>query len=352
MKKFILSVSKSWKTCVECCGNAFETLALRRGELMERGAMIVTDERVFRLYGADLKFFLGGVPVFAMKAGERYKNEKTLFSLLRAMEEAGLGRQSVLIGLGGGVVGDVGGLAAGLYMRGVEFDLVPTTLLAQADAALGGKTAVDFCGVKNLIGGFFEPRKILIDGNFLSSLPGREIRSGLGEMVKHGALCPPLFEKMLSGSERLFDPSYLRELAFENLVYKASVVKRDPYEEKGLREALNLGHTTAHALEAELPFRHGECVLMGLVLEYRTARKYFPCDERFGACLTRLCELALGGRRWKVAESCLLEAAKRDKKNGEGKIRLVAPVAAGKYERLSLPFEEYRKSIGESAREA
>ena len=323
MRPLTLCVSRKERTEV-ICADALEELARRRETLLGRGALLFTDENVLALFGEKIERAMSGVPLFAMKPGERHKNEKTLFSLLGEMERRGLGRDGVLIGLGGGVVGDVGGLAAGLFMRGIAFWSFPTTLLAQVDAALGGKTAIDFAGIKNLVGAF-------------------------GEIVKHGALSAPLFEKLCQNEKHLLDLSFLQSVAFENLAFKASVVRQDPFEKTGARAALNLGHTTAHAIEAERAYRHGECVLMGLALESRLARKYLSCDEPFLLRLESLCLSALGGGKLRRIADLSLAAALRDKKNRAGKIVPIVPTGLGRFEPLPLPFEEYRQAVREAA---
>ncbi len=348
MRPLTLCVSRKERTEV-ICADALEELARRRETLLGRGALLFTDENVLALFGEKIERAMSGVPLFAMKPGERHKNEKTLFSLLGEMERRGLGRDGVLIGLGGGVVGDVGGLAAGLFMRGIAFWSFPTTLLAQVDAALGGKTAIDFAGIKNLVGGFFQPAEIVCDAGFLSTLPKRELLSGLGEIVKHGALSAPLFEKLCQNEKHLLDLSFLQSVAFENLAFKASVVRQDPFEKTGARAALNLGHTTAHAIEAERAYRHGECVLMGLALESRLARKYLSCDEPFLLRLESLCLSALGGGKLRRIADLSLAAALRDKKNRAGKIVPIVPTGLGRFEPLPLPFEEYRQAVREAA---
>lgn len=259
----------------------------------------------------------------------------------------------MLIALGGGVVGDIGGLAASLYMRGIAYIQVPTTLLSQVDSSTGGKTAIDFEGIKNLIGAFYPPVTAYFDPVFLESLPLRELKSGLGEIVKHGALHAPIFEKLWKNRERLFDLRFLAELVPENVAFKSSVVRQDPLD-KNLRKRLNLGHTTAHALElGNLNLSHGECVLLGLIVESVIAERYFDCDIAFLENLRELCRKVLGKRIFsrEGAAKAVDEAAKaalKDKKNGaDGKIVLTVPTAPEKYELLGLSQAEYLKALKE-----
>ena len=342
--------SSSVESVIICRKNLKATFEDIKKELCD--GFIFTDENVYRLYGGKIKKYLDGVPVHVMEAGEAHKNEQTLFALLTAMAESNLRRNSTIIALGGGVVGDIGGLAASLYMRGINCVQVPTTLLAQVDASVGGKTAIDFNGVKNLIGAFKQPSKVFADSSFFATLPLREIRCGLGEIIKHGALHAPLFEKLWQNKDRLFDIQFLAEIVPENIAYKASIVRQDP-NEANLRKCLNLGHTIAHALELSgLTLSHGECVALGLLFEIRIAKRYCNVDTEFLSRLDELCFAVLGGKP-KLPES-LEEAAKAallDKKNlSSGKVVVTAPLSVGKYEFIELPFAEYAELLGQIRR--
>ena len=315
-------------------------------------AMLFTDRNVYALYGEELKRILPQTPVFVMEAGEAHKRAETLLALLQAMAEAGLHRSSVLVALGGGVAGDVGGLASALYMRGIDCIQVPTTLLAQVDSSVGGKTAVDFGEVKNLIGAFHQPKHVLVDGNFLATLPARELRCGLGEMIKHGALCPALFQPLVENRENLFDLDFLRAAVPEHIAFKAGVVMRDP-QERGERKSLNLGHTTGHALElSHGRLSHGEYVLLGLLLEAEIARACVPDHD--GAFLDELQELALavlGCVPSLPPEEELIASARLDKKNRtRGRVALALPSRCGRYVTAELKEEEYLSLIRRARR--
>ncbi len=324
---------------VECRKHAFSALKHAIGG---RRALLFTDSNVLALYGRAIHRALPGVPVYAMEAGEEHKTPQTLFALLQEMAGAGLNRASVLAVLGGGVVGDVGGLAASLYMRGIPCIQVPTTLLAQVDSAVGGKTAVDFCGVKNLVGAFWRPEKVIADPAFFATLPPRELRCGLGEIVKHGALDAALFAR-LTAQDDLFDLAFLAEIVPQNIAFKASVVAQDPFE-KGLRKCLNLGHTTAHAFELSSGLSHGECVLWGILFESAFARSLPGADGEFLDRLEALARRALGGGE--VPGVSGLRAALLDKKNTKAdEVTLTLPLAPGKYALSQLPFAEYEAGL-------
>lgn len=336
MKEFVISCAGG-ESRILCGCNALSEIAKRAGR-----KMVFTDTNVRALYGDAIAACLPDTPVYAMPAGEEHKNETTLFALLSAMAAAQLHRGDTLLCIGGGVVGDVGGLASALYMRGIACVQVPTTLLAQVDSSVGGKTAIDFCGVKNLVGVFKQPESVLIDGTFLKTLPAREIRCGLGEIVKHAALDGALFDELLCNKDRLFDCEFLTAAVPKNVAIKADVVQKDP-EEKGLRKCLNLGHTTAHAFElCDAKLSHGEYVLAGIVYEAEIAKTRVACDRAYLSELQDLARYALSGMRETVSARAAAEYAKLDKKNEKAaKIALTVPAERGKYALIELPYEEY-----------
>ena len=213
------------------------------------------------------------VAVLTFPAGERYKTLNTvsllykkLYSLVPAID-----RSTLVVALGGGVVGDVAGYVAATYLRGLRYVQVPTTLLAMVDSSVGGKTGVDFEQGKNLIGAFHQPRAVYIDTRVLTTLPEREYRSGLGEVVKYGVIAEPgLLDtlKMMSSTRDGQRTDFLREIIGRCCEIKADIVSRDEFEETGLRATLNFGHTIGHALESATQYRrfkHGEAVAIGMI---------------------------------------------------------------------------------------
>jgi 3-dehydroquinate synthase len=216
--------------------------------------------------------------------GEKNKDQRTLFFILRKMAAFGLRRDDALVALGGGVIGDLGGLAASLYMRGIDFIQCPTTLLAQVDASIGGKTAVDFFGAKNLLGSFHQPRAVLIDPSILTSLPIRHFRTGLAEIIKYGVIWAPwifsTFESNLDGILRK-DPAILDRLIEASCRIKAKVVSADE-REGGKRAWLNYGHTLGHALEAHFKYQvltHGEAIAYGMWFAALLSTRLGLCEK-------------------------------------------------------------------------
>lgn len=311
-----------------------------------RPDFIFTDSNVYALYKRALARHFAGVPVHVMPAGEEHKTMHTLCELLSAMAQAGLTRRARLACIGGGVVGDIGGLAAALYMRGIDCVQIPTTLLSQVDSSVGGKTAVDFSGVKNLVGAFKQPSTVLVDGAFLKTLPPREIRCGLGEIVKHAALSAPLFDRLWENRDKLFDLAFLSDIVPLNIAFKADVVQKDP-REQGLRKCLNLGHTTGHAFElAHGALSHGEYVLIGILYEARFALRHLDCDGEYLAALQTLARAALGELPALPDAAVAAERAKLDKKNvARGEVVMTVPVRKGEYALLALPDEVYAREL-------
>jgi 3-dehydroquinate synthase len=255
--------------------------------LRGRKAVILSTPRIHRLHGHALarqvRVVASKVSVLLVADGEERKNEATLFRVLRGMARAGLQRDGCLLVLGGGVLGDIGGMAASLYMRGIDLVQCPTTLLAQTDAAIGGKTAVDFAGIKNLVGTFHQPKAVLADPLTLRTLSSRHFRTGLAEVIKHGIILDPrLFASVEKRLDRFLDlePGVLEDLVARSVRIKAEVVARDE-RESGVRAFLNYGHTLGHAIESATGYRaytHGQAVAIGMVFAARLSLRLGLCS--------------------------------------------------------------------------
>jgi 3-dehydroquinate synthase len=260
-------------------------------------ALIVTDSHVARLYGERAAASLsaaGFAPrIVQVAPGEPSKSIATLERVYDAMVEAEMDRAGAVFALGGGVVGDLAGFAAATYMRGIALVQIPTTLLAQVDSALGGKTAVNHPRAKNLIGAFYQPRLIIADVSVLESLPDREFREGLAEVIKYGAIMDaPMVDALERGLDAILrrDLAALEEIVARSLRHKASVVEGDT-REIGLRKILNYGHTIGHALEASSGYGnllHGEAVAIGMVAAGRLSQAFAGLSAEDAARLERL----------------------------------------------------------------
>ncbi len=223
-------------------------------------AVIVTDSTVSRLVLPCLS--LPDLPVAEIKPGEDNKNIETLQSVWQTFIRSGLTRNSIIINVGGGVVTDLGGFAAATFKRGLRFINIPTTLLCAVDAAVGGKTGIDFCGLKNEVGAFAPAEAVIFDSNLFETLPDTELLSGFCEMVKHSLIdSPESYAQMLATDIFTVTSRELNSLLHRNVTIKKSITNADPLE-KGLRKSLNLGHTAGHAFESFM-LRHGHAVTHG-----------------------------------------------------------------------------------------
>lgn len=293
--------------------------------------MIVSNTVVAPLYLEKLKKLTGEHRVHdvILPDGEVGKSIDTLTVILDRLVEQRLSRDNVLLTLGGGVVGDIGGFAAATYQRGIAFVQVPTTLLAQVDSAVGGKTAVNHPGGKNLIGAFHQPSCVLVDTSTLGTLPDREFSAGLAEVVKYGLIVDAgFFEWLEDNADQLMsrDPAALQHIIRRSCEIKAEVVAQDETE-KGQRALLNLGHTYGHAIERTLGFGnwlHGEAVAAGICMAAAFSERlgWLSVDEcgRIDALLGRL-GLPTSPPKLDVQE--FLAAMSLDKKVRAGEIRLV-----------------------------
>jgi len=319
------------------------TIADRLGR---RTVHLVTDETVAGLYLEDVRRSCeaAGLRCHAhvLPPGEATKDFGHLQRLCEAVLEAGIDRRGLLLALGGGVVGDLVGLTAALLLRGVDFVQVPTTLLAQVDSSVGGKTAIDVPQGKNLIGAFHQPRLVIADTTALASLPPRELRAGYAEVVKYGAIDDPAFFAWLERHGKALldgDQTLLAQAVARSCRAKARIVAADE-RESGPRALLNLGHTFGHALEAEVGYDgsllHGEAVALGMVLAFDLSARLGLCPAADGIRLAAV--LAAGGlptsiadlpaRRWDPAS--LVAWMRRDKKARDGSLTLVLARGLGR----------------------
>lgn len=229
---------------------------------LERRVLVVTDTGVPEVYARTLAAQCREGVICTVEMGEGAKSLETLSLLLERMLEAGFSRKDCVVAVGGGVVGDLSGLAASLYMRGVDFYNIPTTLLSQIDSSIGGKTAINFGGVKNIVGAFYQPKKVLIDPDLLSTLPKRQISNGLAEAVKMALTSDKVLFEILESKEI---EDCTDEIIIRSLHVKKDVVEKDTHE-AGLRKILNFGHTVGHGIESsDGTLYHGECVALGMI---------------------------------------------------------------------------------------
>ena len=294
--------------------------------------LIITDSNVNNIY-RDLiphlfKVINNEKKLFVINAGENSKSYVTLKSIYSFLISNGFGRDSFIIALGGGVVGDISGFAASSYMRGIQYCQIPTTLLAMVDSSIGGKTGINLDKTKNIVGSFYQPDFVAVDLNFLDSLPQEEWICGMGEILKYCFLSDYKFFNYLNNN---FNGIWNKELAYaENLIVesvkiKSSVVSADE-KEKGLRKILNLGHTFAHGFESALNYKikHGEAVVAGIGCAVILSNKLGVLDndklQKFSELIKKF-KISLNIR--KMDKDNLYNAMLKDKKNRLGKIKFI-----------------------------
>ncbi len=314
----------------------------RLADYSMRNPFIVTDENVGRYHLGEIKSILTASGLepksIVLQAGEEHKNLETVSRLWDAFLGNSLDRQSTVIALGGGVIGDLAGFAAATYMRGIDWICVPTTLLGMADSSLGGKTGFDLPEGKNLIGSFHSPKLVLGDVKFLTTLPEAELISGMAEVVKHGIISDPeLFSMCTRGLT--WAKNNLEEMVKRAMAVKINIIEGDPYE-KGIRAALNLGHTIGHAVELASGFqlRHGEAVAIGLVAEAKFAERLaIAATGLANAIAETLSALGLPVHIPKdMPRGRIVEAMRMDKKRNAKAIRFALPAEIGKVELVDV----------------
>ncbi len=304
---------------------------------------VITDNIVEKLWGEkfleNLKKASLKAQLFSFPSGEASKNIDTVVSLARNMIKKNFDRKDLIVALGGGVVGDIAGFLASIYLRGVPFVQIPTTLLAQVDASVGGKTGVDLPEGKNLLGTFYQPLRVYIDPLFLHTLPFEEIQNGLVEVIKYGCILKSkLFNFLKKKGKEIYnlEPQDLEYIIYESCSLKAYVVSKDE-KESGFRRILNFGHTIGHAIETELNYTipHGTAVALGILAEALTSEKLKVTEKNIFNPLQELfSELKLPFKfshlSFKINLENLLGHLEKDKKVWKGKLTIVLLKKIGK----------------------
>lgn len=322
-------------------------LLKKSGQLLKRlglgkDAVVVTNKRLLGLYGKALGRSLrrsGFTAAFIIVPdSEKAKSSGVAASLLNRIASHDRYRRIFLIALGGGVIGDLTGFAASIYKRGVPYVQIPTTLLAQVDSSIGGKTAIDLPAAKNLAGAFYQPKIVISDVSILGSLPKRRLISAMAEIIKYGIIKDKkLFAYIEKNHSRILagDEKALEYVVSRSSAIKAEVVEKDEFDNKGVRAALNYGHTVGHAVEAGSSYSgrydHGESVAIGMAAAAEIALKLKlikPSDARRITALIGKCGLPLSAKKLKFAR--VWAALSHDKKFIRGANRFVLPVAIGR----------------------
>ncbi len=333
---------------LETLGESFESLQLGKK------CAVITDDRVGPLYAERVLQSLKSANItavlLAVPAGEKSKSLPVAEGLLEKMADAGLDRSSMVIALGGGVIGDLAGFVAAIYFRGIPYIQIPTTVLAQVDSSIGGKTGVNLATGKNLVGSFHQPRAVFADVSTLQTLPEREFNEGFAEVIKHAIIRDAaLFEKLQS-----FDRSNIDDLTSiirRNIEIKAAIVSQDEMETLGLRALLNFGHTIGHGIENAAGYGnllHGEAISLGIVAAARlsVAKAGMPPTD-LDAIEALLIRFQLPTRLpSNISTDSILTALQKDKKFSAGQIRFVlSPGIGDAFLSSSIGMEDIRREI-------
>jgi 3-dehydroquinate synthase len=314
--------------------------------------VLVTDTNVDRFQSEECLQALqeAGLQVdkYVMEAGEKHKTLETVQKIYKYLLELKLERNSTLLALGGGVVGDITGFVAATFLRGINFIQIPTTSLAQADSSVGGKVGVDFEGSKNMIGAFYQPRLVYININTLRTLPRRELVSGLAEVVKHGIIRDADFFDFIDYNAKKifnFDPDVLQYMAKVNCLIKGKVVEQDE-KESDLRAILNFGHTIGHAIESTSGFEllHGECVSLGMAGACYLAKHLGMVDETLvDRVIQTLEKVGLPVRYSGIDVDRVYEQMFHDKKVKNNKLTFILPKSIGEVMQCNVEDTELIK---------
>ena len=338
MKKIHVATSKEYDVLVG------DNLLAKVGTLCNKvlkgeKVFLITDDTVNKLYGKQVANDLCqagyDVYVYITSPGEASKDIAVLYDILEAMAENNIRRTDAVVALGGGVIGDLAGLVASLYMRGIKYVQIPTTLLAMVDSSVGGKTAINLLAGKNLVGTFYQPSLVICDINVAKKLPKKIFSDGMGEVAKYALIGKNRISTYILSNTVLEN---LEQIILACIKYKADIVTRDECETSGERKILNAGHTVAHAIETKSNHcvSHGEAVKLGLILEAKLAYVHNICDEKTYKHVVDVVNSCNVKKSSYIMED-LWPYMIMDKKNRTNdEVSFVLPCALGKYEVVSL----------------
>lgn len=318
-------------------------IILERGALLrakdylnlDRKVLVVTDSGVPSEYAQVIAAVSKKPTVVTIKEGEPSKQIDSLKILLEALVKNDFTRTDCVVAVGGGVVGDLSGFAASIFMRGIDFYNIPTTVLSQVDSSIGGKTAIDFMGIKNIVGAFYPPKRVIIDADTLKTLPARQISNGLAEAIKMAATSDSKLFEIFEKGDALKNIDTVIE---RSLRVKKQVVEEDEHE-SGLRKILNFGHTLAHAVESTYAMKelyHGECVSLGMLP---------MCSEQVKQRLLPVLRKLNLPTEISADAQALIEACRHDKKTAGDDITVVLVHEIGSFELKKMPFTELEDRI-------
>ncbi|HEY8389338.1 MAG TPA: 3-dehydroquinate synthase [Clostridia bacterium] len=312
---------------------------------MSGDAFLVVDQRVYELYNSKLNFERMGNRLYILKSGEYSKSWKYVEQIGKKMLKTGCNRHTKMIAIGGGVTGDLCGFVASIFMRGIKIVHIPTTLLSCIDSSIGGKTGINLDQYKNMLGSFYQPSKIIISTNFFATLPFREIKCGIGEIIKTSLLSKTIFDYVNSSISKLMvlDAQTVLNTIKLCVEFKDHITSSDE-KEASLRKILNLGHTVGHALESMDKFKlsHGEYVLCGIEMESKMARELGIIDEDYYKIIMHLLNSVTTPKVKIKNIDKLIHIMKADKKNTEGKIDFIFAKGQGETQEYLISSEELK----------
>lgn len=306
--------------------------------LPQKKCFLICDTNIEHHYSE----FVSQYPHITIGTGEGIKTWDTVNHIIEQLLEMGVDRHSFILGMGGGIVCDITGFVASIYMRGMEFGFISTSLLSQVDASLGGKNGINFAGLKNMIGLFNPPSFVICDPHLLKTLPQREVSSGFGEIIKHALIRDPqLHQFLITHREALLnlDSTLMEDLLYRSISVKAAVVQADPLE-KGERKILNFGHTLGHAIENNSDLTHGEAVSVGMMMASALSNKMGLLGEDEMIDIAHLLESYNLPISSNVDTATIIQSLKMDKKKEREEIHFVLLKGKGKTCLKHLPIEE------------
>ena len=318
--------------------NAFENLEKYVNFSRYSQVVLISEKKIYNLWKSKIDSILKTQNKILLPSGEQTKCIKTTEMICEKLVEFGADRKTLIVNIGGGMITDLGGFSASIYMRGVDYVNIPTSLLAMVDAPIGGKNGVNLGSVKNIIGIFGHPKAVIIDVSFLQTLEKREYISAFGEIVKHAIIFDKKYFNVLTRCNEIDDKKMLLKIISRSLKIKKNIVEKD-FQEKNIRKLLNFGHTIGHVIEAlamktDKPLLHGEAVAIGMVVECKIAEKlnlFSPDDTKKIVNLLNKCGFEnVLKMKFDFKIDDILNIIKKDKKNVSGAVKMSLPVKIGK----------------------
>lgn len=300
---------------------------------LKRRVFIITDAGVPAQYAERIAAQCSNAHIETVKQGEGSKSIAVYEQLLKTMLSLGFDRGDCVVAVGGGVVGDLSGFVAASYMRGIDFYNIPTTVLSQIDSSIGGKVAVNLGSIKNIVGAFYQPKKVLIDPEVLSTLPARQIANGLSEAVKMSLTSDAALFELFEAQDALEN---IDEIIIRSLNIKKAVVEQDE-KEAGLRKILNFGHSIGHGIESKADLYHGECVALGMLP---------MCAPAVRSRVERVLEKLSLPTKVRLDADSVIEAMRHDKKMKDGKLTAVFVEEVGSFEMKEITCESLTEALG------